>query len=153
MADEGEVRWEAFNALTYGSTGLSYFTYWTPGANHSEPWSYHNGIILSDGTRGEKYEIVKRINRELQVLYRGLVDPLPGESMAPGDIRSEAVFHVGAETDETVKPFAGHKHIRTLDGGLLYGRLLRRRTHDGHEQRITMHRRHCASRPIPRLSV
>ena len=78
---EGEVRWEAFNALTYGSTGLSYFTYWTPGANHSEPWSYHNGIILSDGTRGEKYEIVKRINRELQALYRGLVDPLPGESM------------------------------------------------------------------------
>lgn len=114
---EGEVRWEAFNALTYGSTGLSYFTYWTPGANHSEPWSYHNGIILSDGTRGEKYEIVKRINRELQALYRGLVDPLPGESKAPGDIRSEAVFHVGAETDETVKPFAGHKHIRTLDGG------------------------------------
>ena len=54
----------------------------------------------------KKYEIVKRINRELQVLYRGLVDPLPGESMAPGDIRSEAVFHVGAETDETVKPFA-----------------------------------------------
>ncbi len=114
---EGEVRWEAFNALTYGSTGLSYFTYWTPGANHNEPWSYHNGIILADGTRGEKYGIVKQINRELQVLYNGLISPLPGESDAPGGILSEAVFHIGAETDTMVRPFEGYGPIRVLSGG------------------------------------
>ncbi len=117
LPTEGELRWEAFNALTYGSTGLSYFTYWTPDASNHEPWSYHNGIILVDGTRGEKYEIVKGINRELQVLYRGLVDSLPGEGTAPGEIRSEAVFHVGEEADQTVTPFAGYGHIRTLGGG------------------------------------
>ena len=114
---EGEVRWEAFNALTYGSTGLSYFTYWTPGAGHNEPWSYHNGIILADGTRGEKYEIVKKINGELQLLYNGLVSELPGEEKAPADIRSQAVFHVGEEADETVRSFDGYGPIRTLDGG------------------------------------
>lgn len=117
LPSEGELRWEAFNALTYGSTGLSYFTYWTPGVGHNEPWSYHNGIILSDGTRGEKYEIVKAINYELQVLYRGLTEPLPGESTAPGEILSEAVFHVGEEVDGLVRPFRGYGPIRELIGG------------------------------------
>lgn len=117
LPSEGELRWEAFNALTYGSTGLSYFTYWTPGVGHNEPWSYHNGIILSDGTRGEKYEIVKAINHELQVLYRGLTEPLPGESTAPGEILSEAVFHVGEEVDGLVRPFCGYGPIRELMGG------------------------------------
>ena len=97
---EAEVRWEAFTALAYGSTALSYFTYWTPGAAHTEPWSYHNGIILSDGTRGEKYEIVKRINADLQALYAGIC----GE----GEMTSEAVYHVGEESDTLAKPFAGH---------------------------------------------
>lgn len=114
---EGEVRWEAFNALTYGSTGLSYFTYWTPGVGHSEPWSYHNGIILTDGTRGEKYEIVKVINAELQTLYRGLLEARPGEHTAPGALRSEAVFHVGPEADTLAKPFTSYQHVQALEGG------------------------------------
>ncbi|MGN1445903.1 MAG: hypothetical protein ACI4WV_06355 [Eubacteriales bacterium] len=114
---EGEVRWEAFNALTYGSTALSYFTYWTPGVGHSEPWSYHNGIILADGRRGEKYEIVKAINAELQTLYRGLLEARPGEAVAPGALLSEAVFHVGPEADTLVKPFAGYGHVSGLGGG------------------------------------
>ena len=117
LPSEGELRWEAFNALTYGSTGLSYFTYWTPGVDHDEPWSYHNGIILSDGTRGEKYEIVKSINRELQVLYRGLLGALPGRTYAPGKLISEAVFHVGSEADGLVKPFEGYGALRRLSGG------------------------------------
>ena len=108
---EAEIRWEAFTALAYGSTALSYFTYWTPGTAHTEPWSYHNGIILSDGTRGEKYEIVKAINAELQALYAGLCEA--------GEMISEAVYHVGEETDDLVKPFAGHGKYTALDGGRL----------------------------------
>ncbi|MBQ9151452.1 MAG: hypothetical protein IJX72_04315, partial [Clostridia bacterium] len=105
---EAEVRWEAFTALAYGSTALSYFTYWTPGTAHTEPWSYHNGIILSDGTRGEKYEIVKRINADLQALYAGIC----GE----GEMTSEAVCHVGEEADELAKPFAGHGKYTAIYG-------------------------------------
>ncbi len=112
---EAEVRREAFAALTYGSTALSYFTYWTPDASHTEPWSYHNGIILSDGTRGEKYEIVKRINAELQALYAGLTTPWAGETNPPSAMISEAVFHVGAEPDELVKPFCGYGRITAIE--------------------------------------
>ncbi len=108
---EAEVRWEAFTALAYGSTLLSYFTYWTPGTAHTEPWSYHNGIILSDGTRGEKYEIVKGINAELQALYAGIC----GE----GEMVSEAVFHVGGDPDELTTAFTGYGKIPSIEGGNL----------------------------------
>ena len=106
---EAEVRWEAFTALAYGSCALSYFTYWTPGTAHTEPWSYHNGIILADGTRGEKYEIVRRINTELHALYAAIC--------GDGEMLSEAVYHVGAESDGLVTPFAGHGAVSSITGG------------------------------------
>lgn len=119
---ESEMRREAFNALTYGSCSLSYFTYWTPGTGHSEPWSYHHGIILSDGTKGEKYAIVREINRELQLLYKGITQmPHPGLPDSPdarpvADIctSSEVVYHIGSEQDPTVKPFEPFGPVRSV---------------------------------------
>jgi hypothetical protein len=108
---EAEVRWEAMTALAYGSTLLSYFTYWTPGTAHTEPWSYHNGIILSDGTRGEKYEIVKAINQDLQTLYAGIC--------GKGNMTSEAVYHVGGDPDILTKPYAGYGKYGDITGGNL----------------------------------
>ncbi|MBE6586610.1 MAG: hypothetical protein E7645_08885 [Ruminococcaceae bacterium] len=116
---EGEVRWEAFSALAHGVSALSYFTYWTPGTSHTEPWSYHNGIILSDGTRGEKYEIVKAINRDLQILYQGLELPLQG-SIPTESHKSVAVYHIGDEVDRLATPFVPFgkvEAIATPDGG------------------------------------
>ncbi len=117
LPSEAEVRWEAFTALAYGSTALSYFTYWTPGTAHTEPWSYHHGIILSDGTRGEKYEVVRCLNADLQTLYAGLTLPLPGESDAPTAMVSENVYHVGGDPDELTRPFAGHGRFTAIEGG------------------------------------
>lgn len=118
---EGEVRWEAFTALAHGVSALSYFTYWTPGVGHTEPWSYHNGIILSDGTRGEKYEIVKAINADLQALYTGLELPLPNGKIPAEPHKSVAVYHTGDEPDRLAMPFAPFgqvKAITTPDGGI-----------------------------------
>lgn len=103
---EAELRWEVFTALAYGSSQISYFTYWTPGVGHSEPWSYHHGIIESDGTRGEKYPIVKRINAEIQAVMSEI-----------GDAQSTAVFHVGAELDSLPVPFAPYGGIDAIEGG------------------------------------
>ena len=108
---EAEVRWEAMTALAYGSTLISYFTYWTPGTAHTEPWSYHNGIILSDGTRGEKYEIVKAINADLQVLYSGIC--------GTGEMTSEAVYHVGGDPDVLTTPYTGYGKYASITGGNL----------------------------------
>ncbi len=111
---EGEVRWEAFTALAHGVSALSYFTYWTPGTAHTEPWSYHNGIILSDGTRGEKYEAVKAINADLQALYAGLETPLPNGSIPTDPYRSVAVYHVGDEADRLATPFVPFGKVKAI---------------------------------------
>ncbi len=118
LPSEAEVRWEAFTALAYGSTALSYFTYWTPGAAHTEPWSYHHGIILTDGSRGEKFEIVKAINADLQAMYAGLTLPLPGETNTPTAMISKEVHHVGPEpaTNDLVRPFAAYGKLTAIDG-------------------------------------
>lgn len=103
---EAELRWEVFTALAYGSSQISYFTYWTPGVSHNEPWSYHHGIIEADGTRGEKYPIVKQINREIQAVM--------GEIGAAEHL---AVFHAGEERDALPVPFAPYGGIDAIEGG------------------------------------
>ncbi|MCS7224207.1 MAG: beta-galactosidase, partial [Armatimonadetes bacterium] len=60
---EGELRWQVYTSLAYGAKGIMYFTYWTV---DYEGWG--DGIIRRDGTRSERYEIVKEINREVKVL-------------------------------------------------------------------------------------
>lgn len=103
---EAEIRWEVFTALAYGSSQISYFTYWTPGVGHDEPWSYHHGIIEADGTRGEKYPIVQQINREIQAVM--------GEV---GNAQHLAVFHVGEERDALPLPFTPCGGIDTIEDG------------------------------------
>lgn len=103
---EAEIRWEVFTALAYGSSQISYFTYWTPGVAHNEPWSYHHGIIEADGTRGEKYPIVKQINREIQAVM--------GEV---GTAEHLAVFHTGEERDALPVPFTPYGGIDAIAGG------------------------------------
>lgn len=103
---ESEIRFEVFSALAYGSSQISYFTYWTPGASHSEPWKYSHGLIQSDGTRDESYYVVKRINSELQSLHDGL----EGASHT-------AVFHIGYEPDALVTSFQGFGGVDDISGG------------------------------------
>ncbi len=119
LPSEAEVRWEAFASLASGTQGLSYFTYWTPGVGHNEPWSYHNGILNADGTRGEKYDIVKRLNADIQAVYAGLTLPLPGETHTPSTVRFENVFHVGGDPDILTRPFAGYGRVSAITGGRL----------------------------------
>ncbi len=119
LPSEAEVRWEVFASLASGTQGLSYFTYWTPGTAHTEPWSYHNGIIESDGTRGTKYDIVKRINADIQAIYAGLTLPLPEETDAPEDVKFEQVFHVGGDPDVLTRTFTGSGRVKAITGGRL----------------------------------
>ena len=61
--------------------------------------------------RGEKYEIVKAINADLQALYAGIC--------GDGEMTSEAVFHVGGDPDELTTPFAGYGKYAAIEGGSL----------------------------------
>lgn len=101
---EGEIRSEVMATLAYGSSELSYFTYWTPGVAHTEPWSYHHAMINSDGTRDEKYDMVKGINRDVQAIMHAL-----------NGRTSAAVFHVGEERDTTALPFTAFGSLEDID--------------------------------------
>lgn len=105
---EAELRWEVFTALAYGMNALSYFTYWTPGVAHKEPWTYHNAIINADGSRNENYWRVGRINAVL----RDMVAVMDGA-------RSLAVFHVEGDPDPETVPFTGYGAVRTIEGAPL----------------------------------
>ncbi len=106
LPEEGELRWEVFQALAYGSKMISYFTYWTPDRKYNqEPWTYHNAIINADGTRNEKYDIVKRINADLAKLGNYIHS---AESME--------VFHVGSEPGELlIRPFHGYGRVTKVE--------------------------------------
>ncbi len=114
---EAEVRWEIFTALAYGTHAMSYFTYWAPGGH------FHS-LIRADGTRDEAYDMITRLNAELQTVYGALSLPYPGEANAPeGKPLSEAVFHVGPEADVLVKDFVGYGQLTEIktDGRLVVG--------------------------------
>ena len=103
---EAELRWEVFTALAYGANQLCYYHYWTLPPEHPDPWTYHHGIIESDGTRGEKYPMVKQINREVQAIMAEI-----------GQAQSTAVFHTGPEQDALPVPFAPYGDIDAVEGG------------------------------------
>ena len=68
---DGELRWEVWQSLAYGSARISYFTYWTPGANNTESddfWHWQNGMISQTGETLPHYHMIAEINRELQAV-------------------------------------------------------------------------------------
>ncbi|MFR1518028.1 MAG: hypothetical protein ACLSVG_04535 [Clostridia bacterium] len=92
---EAELRFEAFQTLTYGASMLSYFTYWTviePGSW----WNWKNGCISCEGEKLQHYYDVQKINRELHT-YAAYLD---GK-------KSLSVSHYG-EIREKVERFTGN---------------------------------------------
>lgn len=61
----GQLRLQQYVNLAYGAQFLQYFTYWNPDPNGSLH-KFHESIIRFDGTRGEVYDLVRALNRELQ---------------------------------------------------------------------------------------
>ncbi|MDQ6630811.1 MAG: hypothetical protein M3Y82_03530 [Verrucomicrobiota bacterium] len=78
---ETDLRWQVNIALAYGSKALFYFTYFTPTDVES---NFHNGIIDQKGKRTAKFELAKKINRELKTLAPMLMQ-----------LTSTEVFHTG----------------------------------------------------------
>ena len=89
---DGELRWEVWQSLAYGSSRLSYFTYWTPGANNTEGddfWHWQNGMISQTGEILPHYHMIADINRELQAVGSILAEQ-----------KSLGVYHLGELPNE-----------------------------------------------------
>lgn len=114
---EGELRFEVFQSLAYGVSGISYFTYWTPIADGDDVWHWQHGMISKDGQPDQHYYDVAKINRELAALTRAMRGEFDERRPAAVHPLSTAVFHAGPrETDEHVTPFPpeGFGNVRSV---------------------------------------
>lgn len=102
---EGDLRWQVYTSLAYGAKALCYFTYisFPPGDPSYAGWG--TAIVDSNCKPAQKYEIVRRINAEVNKLSPTLIK-----------LKSTAVVHVpaiaGVETDSLVD-----KPITAISGG------------------------------------
>lgn len=76
---DGELRWQAYGALTYGIRGIAYFTYWPVKDDYA-------AVVDYGGAAQPLYESIRRLNLELAVLGRQLAA-----------MRSVDVYHVGQD--------------------------------------------------------
>ncbi len=104
---ESEIRWEVFQSLAYGTSRMSYFTYWTPDSSHDPDdfWKWNNGMISQNGERTAHYDMVKEINRELAATG----DALMGK-------KSIGVFHTVKAPETLTRRFEGFGKIISIEG-------------------------------------
>ena len=109
---EAEIRWEAWQSVAYGAKMLSYFTYWTPsvdGDDGDDHYNWQHGMINKDGTRDPHYDMVKRINVELQTVGDFLLPYVP-----------EAVFHLGGVVESKSTAWVGaYREVEELSASEL----------------------------------
>jgi hypothetical protein len=68
---EADLRWEAFQCLAHGASGVSYFSYWAP--PYEENWRFRGAALTFEGERTPRYDAVKRVNRDLRVYGNALL--------------------------------------------------------------------------------
>ncbi len=104
---EAEIRWEVFQSLAYGTSRLSYFTYWTPGEadDPDDFWKWNNGMITQTGERTEHYDMVKTVNVELAAVG----DELMGK-------KSIGIFHTQNAPETLTKKFESFGPVSKIEG-------------------------------------
>ena len=69
--DDGLLRWQVAQWLSYGARGIGYFTYWTPAPDTNLHWG--DGMIQwGSGERSSHYEQVRTLNLRLKPLGEAL---------------------------------------------------------------------------------
>ncbi len=81
MPTEGQIRWQIFHDLAYGTKGIQYFTYETP---HDEYWKFHTAILDEKGNKTPTYYAVQRVNGEVAKLGPTLLSLTSTDVMMTG---------------------------------------------------------------------
>lgn len=69
-----DIRWQVWSNLALGAKGIQYFCYWTPG---SATEVFTDAMIDRNGNETVRYQYVKELNREVQVIGRKLLKSDP----------------------------------------------------------------------------
>jgi hypothetical protein len=89
---EGDLRFEAMNTLAYGATGLMWFTYWSP-ADSDKSFNWQHALINEDGSRDPHYDMIKRVNFDLQAIGSILIKAKSSE-MFPAKDQAKAPLEI-----------------------------------------------------------
>ncbi|MDX9748240.1 MAG: beta-galactosidase [Paludibacter sp.] len=102
-----DIRWQVWSNLALGAKGIQYFCYWTPG---SATEVFTDAMIDRNGNETVRYQYVKELNSEVQVIGRKLLksDPVGVIQTAarPYSLYDEALKSFGP-----VKALKGDDHI------------------------------------------
>ena len=124
------LRLQQYVNLAYGAVALQYFTYWNPGDQGLH--KFHESIIRIDGKRGEVYDIVSALNRELHARS--------GEFVG-GKVLD--ISHTGYEIPMGTRPLkklpGWVKKLQTPGGGAVVAHMAR----DGEEILMVVNRDPC----------
>lgn len=99
----GELRWDAYQALAYGTKCMSWFTYWCPVAGGGWDWKY--ACFTTDGKRTHNYAEIAEVNKEIQPIGQALFKR-----------RCLSAMHVGGESEQVLQ-FKPTAQIKDVQGG------------------------------------
>lgn len=68
---EADIRWQVYVSLAFGSKGIQYFTYWSPGSGTE---TFGDALIDQQGNKTVRYEYVKNLNEEIYEIGKILVN-------------------------------------------------------------------------------
>ncbi len=100
---EEELKWQAYHALAYGVSEVSYFTYWSP-SNYT--WVFGDGMIDINGNKTQHYYDVQNLMKDFKKIANVLVDKT-----------SLGVYHLTENYDiegNTTVPFEGFGTIEDV---------------------------------------
>jgi hypothetical protein len=116
--DDGLLRWQVAQWLSYGSRGIGYFTYWTPAPDTNEHWG--DGMIRwGTGERAPHYDQVRTLNLRLKPMGEALAGlawlstehsggtPIGGTAFAPDSLvdRIDGRATLGTFADAAGTPY------------------------------------------------
>jgi hypothetical protein len=110
--DDGLLRWQVAQWLSYGSRGIGYFTYWTPAPDTNEHWG--DGMIRwGTGERAPHYDQVRTLNLRLKPM---------GETLAGLAWLSTSTAAARRSAARRSPRLAGGSHRRPGHAGHVRGR-------------------------------
>ena len=68
---ETDIRWQVWSNLSFGSKGIQYFCYWSPGSGSEQ---FGEALIGLDGKKTVRYDYVKKINADIHHIGKILMD-------------------------------------------------------------------------------
>lgn len=80
------LKLQQFGNILYGAQGIQYYTYWTVNNLHWKQNNYSYAIVDETGNPTPTYDIVKKVNHQIQKL-----------SWVFSGAKSDAVYHMGSE--------------------------------------------------------